>query len=1093
MKGRVLPTGTVTFLFSDMEGSTRLVQEVGPSAFTRILERHNEILRASFEAHGGIERGTQGDSFAVMFAEAPSAVAAAAEAQTALTAEVWPDAIDVRVRMGLHTGVGTLGGDDYVGIDVNRAARVAGAAHGGQVLVSDATRALTAQAMPPRVRLRDLGEHKLKDLARPEHLFELVLDDVPMAFGPLRTGERKVGNLPPRLTSFLGREADMEVLRGLLTTNRLITLTGAGGSGKTSLAIEIARASEGDVPGGTWFVPLDAVADPDLVGDTIATGLGLLESPGVSARDRLVRFLGDRRVLLVIDNFEQVLAAAPLLGNLIQAASGLTVLVTSRAPLRLSIEQEFPVAPLYVPAPIVPLEVVMGSPAVRLFVERAGRVRPGYQLTSGDALAVAEICVRLDGLPLGIELAASRIGLLTAQSIADRLAQRLDLPGAAPRDVPDRQRSLERAIAWSYDLLEPAEQRLLARLSVFAGGCRLAEAEAVCGSPTELGIEVLEGMSQLVDHGLLQPLPGPDGARYRLLETVRMFARDRLAEGSDQPTTERLHALAYLALAEEAASHTMTSRQKAWLDRLTAEHDNLRVAIQWAIREGEVEMALRLGAASWRFWQQRGHLVEGLATMDAILSLPGAETPSLARVRALDAAGGLRWWTAEVPGAAAIYQIQLELAREIGDKQAIAGAIVNVVDTGTILKRDGDELYRLLEEALALYAEIGDERALERVRLTSVFQTFANPMLIPSVDVLLEQLHRFEAVDDQAYIGMTALALTAISYNSGDVEGAFRWGMRGIESALLIGDVSSATIALRGGALLLVAMGKNREAVVSNGAFEALCARYAVRPPGDLDNWGLFGATSDEAFMAIMQDPAYAAEAGLGASMTIEEVVDYLGRLLEDEEPASRASAVPATVPTVPARFVREGDVWAITYEDRTFRTHDTKGLRYLAQLLAAPGREIPALDLAAGATSGAGGVAAAVAADAGLAPATAIADPLLDGAARDAYRERLRDLQEDIDEANRFGDSERAARAREEFAFLAQELTVATGLGGRDRRAPSDAERARQSVSKAIRQALDRIERHDRALATHLRHSVRLGAFCGYVPDPRSEVRWTM
>jgi predicted ATPase/class 3 adenylate cyclase len=1090
MKGRVLPTGTVTFLFSDMEGSTRLVQEVGPAAFTRILERHNSILRAAFGAHGGIERGTQGDSFLVMFAEAPAAVAAAAEAQTAFAAEAWPDGIGVRVRMGLHTGVGTLGGDDYVGLDVNRAARVAAAAHGGQVLLSDATRALTAMAMPPRVGLRDLGEHKLKDLARPEHLFELVLADVPRDFGPLRTGERNGGNLPSRLTSFLGREADLEALRQLLTSNRLITLTGAGGSGKTSLAIELARASEADFPDGAWFVALDAVAEPDLVDSAIATSLGLIESPGSSAMDRLISFLGDRRVLLVIDNFEQVLPAAPLLGEMTQAANGLTILVTSRAPLRLSIEQEFPVAPLDVPGPIDPVEVAMGSPAMRLFVERARRVQPAYELSSSDAPAVAEICARLDGLPLGIELAASRIGLLTPQSIASRLAQRLDLPGTAPRDVPERQRSLERAIAWSYDLLEPPERMLLARLSVFASGCRLEEAEAVCGSAAELGIDVLEGISQLVDHGLIQPIPGPDGARYRLLETVRMFARERLSEGAHRTAIERRHAMAYLELGEEAASHTMTSGQAAWLDRLTAEHDNLRAAIQWSIREREVEMALRLGAACWRFWQQRGHLVEGLATMDAILALPGAEVPSLARVRALDAAGGLRWWTADVPAADALYQSQLELARELGDKQAIADAIVNVVDSGTVLKREGEELNRLLEEARALYAEVGDERALERARLMSVFQTFLNPDTTPAADALLERFARFEALDDQAYVALTALALTAISFRSGDLEGAFRWGLRGIESALLIGDLSSATIALRGAALLLVAMGRNRDAVLSNGAFEALCARYAVRPPGDLDDWGMFGATNDEA-LAILEDEAYAADARLGAAMTIEEVVDYLRRLVEDDFATSSERPAPAALPTS-GRFIREGDVWAITYEDRTFRIHNAKGLHYLAQLLAAPGREIPAIDLAAGARSGAGGVPARVAAEAGLAPAIATADPLLDSAARGAYRERLRELQEDIDEADRFGDSERAARAREEFEFLAQELTIATGLGGRERRAPSEAERARQSVSKAIRQALDRIEEHDRALATHLRHSVRLGAFCGYVPDPRSEVRWT-
>jgi predicted ATPase/class 3 adenylate cyclase len=1091
MKGRVLPTGTVTFLFSDMEGSTRLVQEVGPAAFTRILDRHNEILRAAFEAHGGIERGTQGDSFLVMFAEAPAAVAAAADAQTALAAEAWPDGIDVRVRMGLHTGVGTLGGDDYVGIDVNRAARMASAANGGQVLLSDATRALTALAMPPRVGLRDLGEHKLKDLARPERLFELVLADVPVDFRPIRSPERRIGNLPQRFTSFIGREADLDSLRELLGSNRLVTLTGAGGSGKTSLAIELARASQADFPDGVWFVPLDAVADPDLVGSAIATGLGLIESPGLSAMDRLIRFLGDRRVLLVIDNFEQVLAAAPFLGEITQAASGLTMLVTSRAPLRLSIEQEFPVAPLDVPGPVDPVEEAMESPAVRLFVERARRVRPDFELTSGDAPAVAEICTRLDGLPLGIELAASRIGLLTPLSIADRLAQRLDLPGTAPRDMPERQRSLERAIAWSHDLLEPAEQQLLARLSVFASGCRLEEAEAVCGSSTELEIDVLEGISQLVDHGLVQPVAGPDGARYRLLETVRMFARERLSEGTDRAMVERRHAAAYLELAEEAASHMMTSGQAAWLDRLTAEHDNLRTAIQWSIREREVDMALRLVAACWRFWQQRGHLVEGLATIDAVLSLPDTKAPSLARVRALDAAGGLRWWTADPPAAEALYRAQLALSRELGDKQAIADAISNLLFPATVLNRDPEELQRLQQEAIALYAAIGDERGQERVRLGSVFSTLMDPDAGPTKEVMLGYLARFEALDDQPYVSMTALALTAISFRTGDAEGALRWALRTIESSMALGDVISATVGLRLATLLLLWMSRTREAVVTNAAFEALCARYAVRPPADPEEWGGLSAMSEEA-MTRLADEAYAADARRGASMSIEEAVDHVRRLVEDDAAPSPKPTRSAAPPTTSGRFIREGDVWAIKYEDRTFRIRDTKGLRYLAQLLAAPGREVPAIDLAAASGSANGVVGAGVAAEAGLAPVVGTTDPLLDSAARGAYRDRLRDLQQDIDEADRFGDGERASRAREEFEFLARELTIATGLGGRDRRALSDAERARQSVSKAIRQTLDRIEKHDHALAAHLRHSIRLGAFCGYLPDPRSEVRWT-
>jgi non-specific serine/threonine protein kinase len=571
-----------------------------------------------------------------------------------------------------------------------------------------------------------------------------------------------------------------------------------------------------------------------------------------------------------------------------------------------------------------------------------------------------------------------------------------------------------------------------------------------------------------------------------------MFARDRLAEGSDQPTIERRHAIAYLELAEEAASHMMAIGQATWLDRLTAEHDNLRVAVQWSINEREVEIALRLGAACWRFWQQRGHIVEGLATMDAVLSLPGAAVPSPARMRALDAAGGLRWWSADPPAAEASYRAQLALARELGDRQAIADAITNVLFPATVLNRDGEELHGLQQEALALYAEIGDERGLERVRLGSVFPRLMSPDGAPAMDDVLEHLARFEALDDRPYVSMAALALTAISFRNGDGEGALRWGLRTIESSLVQGDVISAIVGLRLAMALLLSMAKNREAALTNAAFQALCARYAIQPPADPEEWGALSAMSEERW-AILRSEDYAADARRGASMTIEEAVDYLRRLVEDDAARSPEPTAPAArPPTTSGRFTREGDVWAITYEDRNFRIRDTKGLRYLAELLSTPGREVPAIDLVATSGSGPGATGAGAATEAGLAPVVGTSDPLLDKAARGAYRDRLRDLQEEIEEAERFGDGERASRAREEFEFLARELTVATGLGGRDRRAPSDAERARQSVSKAVRQALARIEEHDRALAAHLRHSVRLGAFCGYLPDPRSEVRWT-
>ena len=1101
MKGRVLPTGTVTFLFSDMEGSTRLVQEHGPAAFTRILERHNQVLRTAFRAHGGTERGTQGDSFLVMFREAPAAVAAAAEAQAALLATDWPDGAAVRVRMGLHTGVGTLGGDDYVGVDVHRAARIAGAAHGGQVLLSDATRALTEDVLPPGVGLLDVGRHKLRDLARPEHLFQLVVEGLPADFGPIHATDASAGNLPVRLTSLLGRERELAELGELLDANRLVTLTGPGGTGKTSLAIELARARAGREPDGTWFVALESITDPDLVGPTIATTLGLIATPGLPTIDLLTGFLEGRRLLLVVDNFEQVLPAAGFLGQLLQAAPGLRLLVTSRAPLRLSPEQEYPVAPLAVPGPIDPLEAALESPAVRLFVERAGRVRPGFRLTVDDAQAVADICARLDGLPLGIELAASRIGLLPARDIAERLARRLDLPGSGPRDVPERQRSLEKAIAWSHDLLDPPVRRLLARLAVFAGGWRLEEAEAVGGPPAELGIDVVDGLSELVDHGLVQAVPGLDGARFRLLETVRMFARDRLAGEADRAEIERRHAVAYLALAETAARHMPARSQQPWLDRLAADHDNLRAAGRWAIDTGEVEVALRMIAALWRFWQLRGHMHEGLAVTAEVLAMPGADAPSPARMGALEAAGGLKWWSADIAAADGFYREALELGRTLGDPRAIANALFNYAHTRFVLGDEREAVDAIRREAIERYRELGDELGVARARWVDgyVLLKWGHP---EDARALMEELRAtFEAFDDVFYGALVSLSLSGIALGTGDIRLAVTSGVEALRAQLAMGDIASTILGLRGAALVLASAGLPADGAVMNGAFDALCRRYGFRPPANPEDWASLGWTTEEALASLRSEGSHAAEWQRGSTMTLEEAVDHLNRVVAEWTHAGDAPVAPppgpadhaaASDPSPPAtgRFVREGDVWTIDFDGRTTRLRDSRGLQYLARLLETPGREIAAIDLA-GEVAATGTVDAVAAAEAGLVAAGTADDPLLDGEARAAYRDRLRELQEEIDEAERFGDTERAARNRDEFDVLTRELAAATGLGGRRRGAPSAAERARQSVSKAIRGALDRIAGQDPALGAHLRHAVRTGALCGYLPDPRSEVRW--
>jgi predicted ATPase len=735
--------------------------------------------------------------------------------------------------------------------------------------LSDASRALVEHNLPPGTTLRGLGEHKLKDVAHPEHLYELIIDGLPSNFPPLEKAEVvAAGNLPVRLTAFIGREAELEQLGRLFAQNRLITLTGPGGTGKTSLAVEFASAVAASFQHGAWFVGLEAIDDPTFVASAIAGTLSVVESPGPPPATRLAEYVKDRSMLMILDNFEHILPAAGLVDDLLRAAPALKVIVTSRAALRLSAEQELPVAPLALPGPIDAVTDAVKSPSVQLFVERARRVRPGYELTTEDAPAVVEICRRLDGLPLGIELAASRIALLPPAAMAERLAERLDLPGSGARDLPARQRSMEGTIVWSYDLLEPAERRLLSRLAVFRGGWRLEEADAICGPAPELGVDVLEGLSVLVDHSLVQPVPGPDGARFRLLETVQSYAADRLGELGEEVLIGRRHALVYRDLAESAAPHVPGGDQLRWLDRLTAEHDNLRAAIRLAIEREDSELALRFGAALWRFWQLRGHLQEGLEQMARILEMSGADAPTPWRMRALEAAGGLRYWTADAQGADALYRSQLELAQMLGDAKGAADAMFNLIHT----QRDQAAAGQLAKDALRLYRQVGDDRSIARVTWTRA--TLLLEQGHPGAEQqMLEVLQRFEELGDKWYVALSQGTLGWAAFARGDLAGALRWALVAMGGHHAMGDVASMTLLLGGVGIVLLDSGLAEEAARIHGAFEAFCQQFGVQTPGSEFFEMLSPGIGVRQEMNLGRYPDAVAQ---GASMSVEEAVDYV-------------------------------------------------------------------------------------------------------------------------------------------------------------------------------------------------------------------------
>ena len=501
-----MPTGTVTFLFTDIEGSTRL-WERDAQAMHSALSRHDGILRCAVEEGGGFVFKTIGDAFCCAFSSAPEALGAAISAQRALHDEEWEEGATIRVRMALHTGAVEEQGGDYFGPALNRVARLLAAGHGGQTLLSLATQELVRDALPVDARLEDLGERRLKDLFRPEHVFQVTVTDLPSEFPPLRTLESLRNNLPLQATPLIGREREVgEVCERLRQEDmRLLTLTGTGGTGKTRLALQAAADVLEDFEDGVFFVSLAAVTDPDLFYTEIAGALGLREGGDAALEDLLKEYLGRRELLLVLDNFEQVLSAVPFVGELLSAAPRLKVLATSRIPLGLYGEHEYAVSPLSVPDPkrLPDLGALSQYEAVRLFIERAGAAKASFEITNENAPAVAEICVRLDGLPLAIELAAARVKLLSPKVLLTRLANRLKLLTGGAKDLPERQRTLRGAIEWSHDLLDVGERTLFARLAVFSGGRTLEAVEAICDAEGDLPVDALEGVSSLLDKSLL--------------------------------------------------------------------------------------------------------------------------------------------------------------------------------------------------------------------------------------------------------------------------------------------------------------------------------------------------------------------------------------------------------------------------------------------------------------------------------------------------------------------------------------------------------------------------------------------------------------
>jgi predicted ATPase len=645
---RELPFGSVTLVFTDIEGSTRLLKELGAKAYEEVLAEHRRQLRETFGRRGGVEVDTQGDAFFFAFPSAPEAVAAAGEGQDALSGG------PIRVRMGLHTGSPHVGREGYVGEDVHLAARIAAAGHGGQVLVSQATNTLVDG------ELADLGEHRLKDFAEPVWLFQLGQERFP----PLKTISNT--NLPRPVSSFVGREREVaEVVELLRDGARLVTLSGPGGSGKTRLAIQSAAELVPEFRNGVFWIGLAALRDPALVAETVAKTLG--------ARDSLGEHVGERELLLLLDNFEQVIEAAAELASLLESCPNLSVLVTSRERLRVRGEVEYPVAPLQPPE------------AVELFCARS-------QLPPDDD--IFELCARLDDLPLAVELAAARVSVLSPAQILERLSQRFDLLKGR-RDAEARQQTLRATIEWSYDLLDEGERRLFARLSIFAGGCTVEAAESVVDAD-------LDTLQSLVDKSLVRFADG----RFSMLETIRQFARERLEEASEAEDVRRRRAAYFVELGELAKPELRAWGSSVWFDRLEAEHDNVRAVLGEALEHGRAEVALRLGGAVWLFWLARGFWSEGRRWLESALAA-GAESEPRLRFDALWGAGLLAVWQDDLERGLAVADELFALSAET-DSTSVRAVACDIAGLVADARGDWDSAAQLYAETAQLARELGD-------------------------------------------------------------------------------------------------------------------------------------------------------------------------------------------------------------------------------------------------------------------------------------------------------------------------------------------------------------------------------------------------
>jgi len=774
-----LPAGTVTLLFTDIEGSTRLLLRLG-TGYPPVLDTHRRLITEAVQAAGGNVVDTQGDACFCVFSRASEAVTAAATIQRSLAAFTWPDGVRVRVRLGIHTGEPTLTPGGYAGLDVHRAARICSAGHGGQILVSSTTADLVETSLPADLTLVELGSYRFKDFTFAEQVYQIDVQGLPTSFPPPRTLE-VVNRLPGQHRSLVGREREVEICHELLLDpgTRLLTLTGPGGSGKTRLAIAVADGLYDTFDDGICFVPLAHLSEAALVAPSIAQALGVRDVSSRPPHEILVDVLGGRDQLLVLDNFEQVLDAAPLVAEMVLTCPRLKILATSREPLHLTGETELSVQPLELPP------ATMDSPrriyelaAPKLFVERAAEAKREFVAQDADAQVIAEICRRVDGLPLAIELAAARIRFLSPSALLARLDRRLAVLTGGPRDLPARQQTLRATIAWSHDLLDERDRTVFRRASVFVGGWDLEAAEAVCGLDED-PLATVDALSSLVDKNLVRREELPDGdARFGMFETIRELALEQLEAAGEADATRSRHAEHFLAVAEEAEPHlALDASQLEWIARLDSEVANLQAAFDWSrgapVNAERTAIGLRLSAALWPYWAVRSSAAEARSRIEAVLALAVSASPSSARGRALHGASVLARELSDYPAAERLLDESLAIARQLDEPRQIAD-ILHSLGWLSVLRGDTAGARGLLEESLKMLQRVGDAPSKARVMTRLGYVCFMEADYARATMLAAEGATIARVIGDQRVLADALIYLGLAEQYAGDLSSARR-------------------------------------------------------------------------------------------------------------------------------------------------------------------------------------------------------------------------------------------------------------------------------------------------------------------------------